>query len=171
MAEIIIAGYGTPMHHKYFRKWANSRKYPFTDKRTGFNRPFICELKLWSVKMKRECMPQFLADLKASTCEISDKSASVKGLTNCIDKPIGAIITMHNIGATIRNWINTYIRGRFKTEEEGRSKRDLARDKLFKIDMKKIDRTNGQDGLPGWYYTKVLFGSNDIISLKGVEEL
>ena len=143
MSEVYFMGWGPPKQHKEFRKWISTLEYPFIGARKGYCKPFLCNGVPYSVKLKDECMPLFLGDLKASTSEISGKFSHVFGLLNALT-----------------NWpvklANFFMRRRGQE------------DMLGTVDMKKIPK--GNDTFKGWFYTKVFFKSNDV-TRRGQEEL
>ena len=144
MSEVHFLGFGpSGKQHDVFRKWVQSKKYPFKGARSGYCRPFISETKMYSVKLKDECMPMFLADMKASTQEISRRFSHIFGVVNWITK--WAVKTTNFI-----------------------MKRPNAADRIEYIDMGEVNK--GKDTLEGWFYTKILCKTNDI-KLRGQEEL
>lgn len=149
MAEIHMI-YAGP-NYQDFKKWAMTRKYEFNAERKGYNRPFLYEPTYCIVKLKKECVPEFLADLKASTSELSDDSGKhVKGMVNLTQKVIDFAIDIHN-----------FVRCRLMGKKQYT--------KINKVNMSKIGM--GKDTFPGWSYSKVLFVQNDDINRRGQEEL
>ena len=142
--EIHLLAHGPPAQHERFKEWVLKKKYPFNSAREGYNRPFISETRLYTVKLKKECVPMFLADLKASTQEISGRKGHVHGAVNGIMK-----------------WVLRIMKLFPKVQSEA--------DKIVDVNMKKVKA--GNDDFAGWFYTKVLFANNDVTKIKdGIPE-
>lgn len=59
--EIVYAA--SPKRHQLFLESVKNRKYVVQGKkRKGVHSPFISEVKVYDVRIKKECVPQFLAD-------------------------------------------------------------------------------------------------------------
>jgi len=58
----------------YLAEWANKQEYRYEGKiRKGYNRPFISITPFGlDVRIKKECAPQFLADIGATEIKASD---------------------------------------------------------------------------------------------------
>lgn len=144
MSEVHFLGFGpSGKQHKVFQKWVQSKKYPFKGARSGYCRPFLSEIKLYSVKLKDPCMPMFLSELKASTQEISRRGSHIFGVVNWLTK-----------------WA-------IKTTNFA-MKRKNQHDRIEYIDMSKVEK--GKDTLEGWFYTKIICKTNDV-KIRGQEEL
>jgi len=139
--EIHLVGYGPPKQHDVFRQWLITRKYPFKGFRKGYNSPFVIEGKYYIVKLKKECMDDFLSELKGSTEEMSGSGRSIPNLVNRI---IGFISRITGL---------IYPKGK---------------NRFNRIDMKKVKE--GDDTMFEWFKTQILFTQNDVVK-DGKEEL
>lgn len=144
MGEIYLIGFGpTGKQHKTFQKWVQTRKYPFKGAREGYCRPFLSEGRPYSVKLKDECIPAFLSDLKASTQEISGRHSHMFGLLN-----------------TVTKWMSRMFNFILRDKKQ--------ENRIEFIDMSKVPK--GKDTLDGWFYTKIICKTNDV-KIRGQEEL
>ena len=167
MAELFMAINAPPKQLDEFKKWVNTRKYPFKGAiRKGFNRPYYTEARLCTVKIKKECLPAFLAELKASTQDMEIGGGNVRGV-------IGLSRRMTNLGIRIFN-IYYKLRYHFSRKRVNKNVRHPAnleyeKDKIGMIDMKKIEP--GPDTFPGWINVAPMFVINDMVNNEGEEEL
>jgi hypothetical protein len=64
--HIELVCYGSPIKHKKFIEDLNTWEYPIEgNHRVGVTKPFICEIKLYDIRIKEEAAPQFLRDINA----------------------------------------------------------------------------------------------------------
>ena len=65
MAHITFASYATPEQHDRIKKQINNMKLRFKgNKRQGYYIPALSELRLYDVRLKKECVPEFLKNME-----------------------------------------------------------------------------------------------------------
>lgn len=63
--HITFMSYATPEQHERIKEYVNQMKIPFKgNKRQGYYIPSISEIKLYDVRLKKECVPQFLKNME-----------------------------------------------------------------------------------------------------------
>jgi len=71
--HIELISYGSPIKHKKFIEEVNNWEYPIEGNiRKGVCRPFVCEVKLYDVRIKEEVAPYFLRDMEAMAFRMPD---------------------------------------------------------------------------------------------------
>jgi len=64
--HLILAVETAKEYHKDFFESLNKKLYAYEGKnRKGFNRPHVSEIKFYDIRIKKECAPLLLRDLKA----------------------------------------------------------------------------------------------------------
>lgn len=165
MTEIMVLHASSPMRLKKLNESIKELRLPYEGKiREGYSIVYPYKVELWNYKVKEECVPMFLEFLKGNTSEISSSSSKrrpVQMVTNLLLKPLGIFskiaIVMFLIGRVIkmRRIRNLGV--------------DYKRNHLKTYDMTKVN--SGPKIVPGWAYSKVLFGMPDEKNKDGEEEL
>ena len=63
--HVLLLTDAKPETTERFKKWVGQLDYPFEGKiRKGTNTPYLSEVKLFDIRIKKECAPAFLRDLQ-----------------------------------------------------------------------------------------------------------
>lgn len=75
MGHIVFLKYATPEHHKKFIQQVNKElAYEYHGKlRHGVHKPFLSEVKMYDIRVKKELIPQVMRDLEIS--DVSQRSS------------------------------------------------------------------------------------------------
>ena len=94
--------------------WVNSLQYNFEGKtRRGYNKPYITEVKLYDVRIKKECAPEFIRDLEPIT-EHGFMGSWVNRILKLVRKVSGMGAPVSAPGKSqkpMRGWFYTYVIG------------------------------------------------------------
>lgn len=147
MAEIVpVIFAGSSKGIKHTIKELTNKKYPFEGKvRKGFCSPFPYEIKLYGFKIKDECVPAFLGDLKGLTL-IPDLDVP-RPANRVLKKAVGAvsfIVSCQELMFRLKRLWNVYITKKWSKNHYNFPNR------LEKIDMTKIKPTG--HSLGAWVY-------------------
>jgi len=154
--EVVILHATTPRRIREFNNAVKNLKFPYEGRdRSGYSPVFPYKMELWSYKMKKEVVPEFLKFVQANTSEVSSSPRPVQNFANFAQFWLKLI-------ANTKNYYDE-----IKCRILGKKRR--TKNNIIIPNMKKVPRSQGT--VPGWGYSKVLLAFPDHYNQSGEEEL